>query len=186
MALKPTSCFGCLFYTALLVGVAFIIARIKDPGGEKAKEANEAAQKLASEEAAKFESEKPLGSLARAEHEIRAAMPGRPLMVTESNGDVTVEFEVGDNLTAGMIKSSAQSACATILQSIVKSQLTFTSIQIYANHELQDAFGQSTNTRVVSALYHRDTVAKIDWNNFLSTNVYRIADNLVIHPGFAM
>lgn len=186
MAEKKSSCFGCIGKSVILVVGLLVVAFLLDPTGEKAAKQKEVTEQQAANKAAQLEAEKPLGSAARAEHEIRKAVPGRALRFTESNGDVTVEFDIGDNLTDNMVKSGAELDCADILKAIVKSQLQFDQVEIFGNHELQDKFGKVTNTRVVEVLFLSSTAAKINWDNFISSDLYSIADSLTIHPAFVV
>jgi len=102
------------------------------------------------------------------------------------NSEITVTFAANDNLTESMIKFGIQMDIEDILKTIQQSNtsIPYTSIFVMATFPLTDVYGNSKESNVVLATYNRTNLDKVNWDNFITDNVYLIAnqDTLFIHP----
>jgi hypothetical protein len=107
-------------------------------------------------------------------------------------GDIKVEWSINDNLTESMIKFGARDDATNILKAVAQSGINYTSVVIEGYFPIQDVYGNSSDSMVIDLVYLRSTVDKINWSNFLSDNIYRIADRSengspivnYVHPSF--
>ena len=100
------------------------------------------------------------------------------------NPQIYIRWTINDNLTEGMITGSARNDATKILRAIHDTGIPFKAILIEGIYPLADKFGASTDTIVVHALYTKATIDRIEFDNFLSDNVYAVADEANIHPVF--
>jgi hypothetical protein len=97
---------------------------------------------------------------------------------------VSVRFSIDDNLTAGLIKSSAKSDIKAILKAVQDAGFPYSEINVIGTLDMQDKFGNSQEDEVVRATYLHSTVNKINWAGFLTDNIYAIADSVWLHRAF--
>ena len=106
----------------------------------------------------------------------------------ENTGLISITFTANDNLTEGYIKSGLQLDVAKLLQTVAESNtiLNYRSIYIVATFSMVDVYGNTEESQVLRATYDRETLEKINWDNFLFENVYLIAnkDDYFLHPAF--
>lgn len=105
-------------------------------------------------------------------------------MDTGPESEIFVEWAINDNLTEGLIKSGTQMDIADILEAIDKSGLKYGSVHVEGTFSMVDQYGNVSEMVVVSAIYMRATIERINWENFLWDNVYAIADEVWVHPVF--
>ncbi len=98
--------------------------------------------------------------------------------------NIQVYFTVNDNLTKGMVKSSAKINIVDILKAVQSSGYDYSEVTIFGTFSLTDKFGNSEESMVVQATYTRSTINRINWKNFLYDDVYDIADSVRLHPAF--
>ena len=103
---------------------------------------------------------------------------------TGPDPQVFVEWAINDNLTEGLIKSSAQLDVTSILEAIAKSGVKYGSVRVQGTFSMVDKSGNAQEMVVIKAVYTRATVERINWDDFLFANVYDIADTKTIHPAF--
>jgi len=99
-------------------------------------------------------------------------------------GAIFIEWAINDNLTEGFIKSGAKSDAFDILKSLAESGIDYTYVILSGTFPLQDQFGNAEEKHVVNLTFYKSTVAKINWENFLSDNIYNIADEAHIWAQF--
>lgn len=97
---------------------------------------------------------------------------------------ICVTFAIDDNLTENFIKRGAMLDINRMLEIIAQSDIEYEEVFFTGTFPLVDAFGNSEETNVVMVWYRKETVDKINWDNFLTDNVYIIADDLFLHPAF--
>lgn len=97
-------------------------------------------------------------------------------------GDVWVVWTINDNLTEDLLKWGIHKDAADILETIAKSGYPFDRVLLNGSFPLVDTFGNTAETVVVSLVFNKATVDKINWINFLSENIYMIADEAELHP----
>jgi len=105
-------------------------------------------------------------------------------MGSQPDPQIVIEWAINDNLTEGMIKSGAKRDVTDILKTVAQSGIKYGSVYARGTFSMQDKFGNTQETVVIEAKYTRATVDRINWSNFLSSNVYVIADEIWIHPAF--
>lgn len=100
--------------------------------------------------------------------------------------EIAVIFAAQDNLSDDLIKRGIQMDIVDILSTIQTSNtsLQYKSIVAVATFPLVDVYGNSKESNIVIATYTRENLDKINWSNFLTDNIYLIAnqDSLFIHP----
>jgi tetratricopeptide (TPR) repeat protein len=103
-----------------------------------------------------------------------------------SRSEIAVTFAAQDNLSEDMIKRGVQMDIVNILRTIQTSNtsLQYKSIVAVATFSLVDVYGNSKESNIVIATYTRENLNKINWDNFLTDDIYLIAnqDSLFIHP----
>ncbi len=97
---------------------------------------------------------------------------------------INIEWSINDNLTEDMIRSGAQLDAVDILEAIDSSTLEYNTINLIGTFPLVDVYGNSEETQVVWITYSFEAVDKINWSNFLYSNIYIIADSVNLHPVF--
>lgn len=109
---------------------------------------------------------------------------GAPLpKIIERQGELSVSFAVGDNLTKGFIIGGAQLDTLAVLEKAHEIR-PGSAVSIQATFPLVDAYGNSSEEVVFTVQYSPLTLAKINFENIPMENVWRIADSAVIHPTF--
>jgi hypothetical protein len=99
-------------------------------------------------------------------------------------GDLSIVWAINDNLTEGLVKIGAKSDATDILRIVAQSGIAFTYVTLSGTFTLVDKFGNVTEENVVTLTFKKETVNKINWVNFLSDNIYDIADMKVIAKAF--
>ncbi|MBN1430482.1 MAG: hypothetical protein JXB07_19080 [Anaerolineae bacterium] len=102
----------------------------------------------------------------------------------EDIGQITVTWAINDNLTTDFIKVGAQTDAVDIIEKVDSSGLQYNLLSIHGTFALVDDFGNVTEDTVVYASYSAQTIDKINWENFLYTSVWDIADTSDIRPEF--
>lgn len=102
----------------------------------------------------------------------------------QKNPQIFVRWTINDNLTEGLIKASARHDAVKILKAIAELGVDYSAILLEGTFPLVDKLGNSSESVVVHASYPKATIDKINWANFLSDNVYAVADDVTIHPAF--
>lgn len=105
-----------------------------------------------------------------------SARPGQP---------ITVEWAISENLTEGLTKTGARSDTVDILRAVrEKATWPYSEVVVRGTYALVDQLGRTSERQVVFARYSKGTVDAINFENFLSTNVWTVADGRLIHPAF--
>lgn len=172
---------------------------------EKKAEEEAAAKKKAEEEAAaKAEAEKKVAEeKAKAEEDAKKQTPeyrlnqavvkaiGKDkdklveLTYDATSQNVFVKFKGDDNLTANFIITGIQSDIKDILKNVKESEVPFNDINVVTTFPMVDQYGNESESDVIDLLYSKVTVDKINFDNFLTDNVYTVADiKAFIHPEF--
>ncbi|WP_147274255.1 hypothetical protein [Bremerella cremea] len=102
----------------------------------------------------------------------------------DSRKIIQVRFDIGDNLTDGMVKRGAMMDIEAILKAIDESGIYCGEVTVFGSFPLTDKYGGSKSEVVVKATYSGTEIDKVDWNGFLTDNVYEIADDVWMHPAF--
>lgn len=98
---------------------------------------------------------------------------------------ITVKVAFDDNLTANLVRVGARKDVVDILKAVQEdADWKYSDVVVRGTFSMQDKLGNADESQVVLARYSRKTVNKINFKNFLSTNVWEIADARLIHPEF--
>ncbi len=98
--------------------------------------------------------------------------------------NVHVYFAIDDNFTNAMIKLGAKMDIKKILKAVQSSGYDYSEVIIVGTLPLGDNFGNTKESEVIQATYTHSTIARINWEGFLTDDVYNIADSVRIHPAF--
>lgn len=101
-----------------------------------------------------------------------------------NEGAIFVKWAINDNLTENLIKYGAKMDAVRILKALADSQIDYTYITLSGTFSLVDQFGNSEEKNVVYLVFNKSTVDRINWDNFLTDNIYKIADQANIHVLF--
>lgn len=106
---------------------------------------------------------------------------------TESDKVLMIRWAVNDNLGTDLILIGVQTDVTDMLQIIAQSGLLpdYQFVNFVGTFPLQDAFGNVSEERIVTATYDKATVDKINWENFQYPNIFTIADFASLHPEFS-
>jgi hypothetical protein len=91
-------------------------------------------------------------------------------------GTIFVHWAINDNLTENLIKFGAKSDATSILKEIAMSGIDYTYVTLSGSFPLVDQFGNTNERNVVNLTFNKKTVDRINWENFISDNIYEIAD----------
>jgi hypothetical protein len=103
----------------------------------------------------------------------------------DPSGNIIVKFKIDDAFTENMIAIGAEDDITKALKSIKNSNVDYKTVTVFGTFAMQDKFGNASESTVVNIGYSKDTVTKINFDNFSYKNVYAIADTKVfINPQF--
>jgi len=91
-------------------------------------------------------------------------------------GAIFIHWAINDNLTENLIKFGAKSDATDILKAVAMSGLDYTYVILSGSFPLVDQFGNTNERNVVNLTFNKDTVDRINWENFLTDNIYQVAD----------
>ena len=95
-----------------------------------------------------------------------------------------VQWAINDNLTSGMIAGSARLDIRNMLKVIADSQEPCTSVLFRGTFSLVDQLGNASEDTVVEATFTKSVIDRINFENFLTDNVYAIG--LVSHDDLSV
>jgi hypothetical protein len=103
---------------------------------------------------------------------------------SDSDKTLIIKWAINDNLTQDYILGGSQRDVTDMLQIIAQGGYLpdYQFVTFVGTFPLRDNFGNISEERVVTASYNKSTVDKINWSNFLSDDVFKIADTISIHP----
>ena len=103
---------------------------------------------------------------------------------SETDKSLIIQWTINDNLTSNFIMVGIQTDITDMLKIISQSGLLpdYQFVTFVGTFSLRDSFGNVSEERVVTASYNKSTVDKINWPNFLYSDIFTIADLQNIHP----
>jgi hypothetical protein len=107
--------------------------------------------------------------------------------VTANPGlDVIVTWAINESLTEGLTKNTARREAVDILKAVRETATDYTGVRVEGTYPLVDQYGNSSEERVVLAVYSRETLARFNWDNFNFKNVFEssVADEVWLHLAF--
>ena len=104
--------------------------------------------------------------------------------ISIADGKIYVKWAINDNLTEGFIKRGVMMDIVDILQAVSNSGYPYTLVTVEGTFPMVDTYGNTSEDNVVMADYSKETVDQINWDGFLTENVYDIAGLFWLHPAF--
>lgn len=103
---------------------------------------------------------------------------------SNKDGEIGIKWIVYKNYSQELTKIGAELDIYHILLIFSQSKVDYKQLTMTGTYITQDAFGNNSELNVVTVLYLKDTIDKINWDDFPFTNVYSIADEVILHPTF--
>jgi hypothetical protein len=97
---------------------------------------------------------------------------------------ISVSWAINMNLTDNMTILGAKLDVKEILQAIKESGFDFQSVNLTATYSMVDMYGNSTEKTVLTLVYSKDTINKINFDTVLTDNMYLLADSGNVIPQF--
>ncbi len=97
---------------------------------------------------------------------------------------ITIQWAINDNLTERMTKSGAKIDATDIVKAIANSDVDYELLNLEGTFSLIDTYGNTSEEVVVWLTFTPATVNRINWENFLWSNIYDVADSSNIRPVF--
>jgi hypothetical protein len=97
-------------------------------------------------------------------------------------GEVTVQFEIDDNFTTGLVATGAKQDTIAALQAAKAKYPGYKSIVVMGSGPTVDKYGNEDNSYLFSVRYTRDTVEKIDFDNSALIDIWDLRDAGMVNP----
>lgn len=129
---------------------------------------------------ARYRSGSPPPSPSSYQERLRQQLNIRSIGEWENNH--VVMFDLKQNLTTAMTKAALQRDVRDILKEYSGAGIPIASVEVVAFAPLTDVYGKTESQKVLTARYTKRTLEKIHWSEFNFQNVYRVADEVTLHP----
>ena len=96
--------------------------------------------------------------------------------------NILIQWALNDNLTDNLRKIGARLDAVYILEVIDNSGFENLRVHLQGTFSMVDEYGNASEKVILKLFYTQETLDKINWENFLSENIYKIADNADVHP----
>ncbi len=102
------------------------------------------------------------------------------------NDAIVIRWAIDENLTNGMTKTGARMDIVDLLKVVQKfgKKYPVKTATFSGTYSLVDQLGNTSEDKVVQVEYPWSTVKQINFDNFNTDNVYKVADDSFIHPAF--
>ena len=97
---------------------------------------------------------------------------------------VTARYKISDNFTKGLTKDGARINTVDILKYIKAAYPNLTEVHVAATADMVDQYGNTSEDQVVTLVYSRATMDKINFDHILAQNIWNVADYADVHPAF--
>ncbi|SMX98307.1 PASTA domain-containing protein [Brevibacterium iodinum ATCC 49514] len=97
-------------------------------------------------------------------------------------GEVTVQFEIDDNFTTGLVATGAKQDTIAALQAAKAKYPGYKSIVVMGSGPTVDKYGNEDNSYLFSVRYTRDTVEQIDFDNSALIDIWDLRDAGMVNP----
>ncbi|MCT1551538.1 PASTA domain-containing protein [Brevibacterium casei] len=97
-------------------------------------------------------------------------------------GEVTVQFEIDDNFTTGLVATGAKQDTIAALQAATAKYPGYKSIVVMGSGPTVDKYGNEDNSYLFSVRYTRETVEKIDFDNSALLDIWDLRDAGMVNP----
>ncbi|MBM7644061.1 hypothetical protein JOD45_000252 [Scopulibacillus daqui] len=101
----------------------------------------------------------------------------------DNNNFLLIKVFGKDNLSKNMIKKGMWMSISKTLKDL-KDNTKFDKIAFNIVFPMQDQYGNASNNIVMKATFDRDTLDKINWENFMFENIPNVANEYWEHPSF--
>lgn len=112
---------------------------------------------------------------------------GRKLNLFEpgpGENTIVIGWAADDNFSTNMIVGAMQLDTVEVLKSVDQSGIVYDQVFIGSTFAMQDQFGNPSEMEVLTLAYNKETLDRINWDNFIFSNVFDIADLFILHPAF--
>lgn len=107
----------------------------------------------------------------------------RIVSIGESNDSFEIVLNGDDNFTTNMMRTGMLSKTADVFEEVSKYEdITTKDISIGWMMTLVDQYGNENEQRVLNIRLSKESLAKINWDNFNYDNFENIAETYFIHP----
>ena len=107
----------------------------------------------------------------------------RIVSIGESNDAFEIVLNGDDNFTTNMMRTGMLSKSADVFEEVSKYEdVTTKDLSIGWMMTLVDQYGNENEQRVLNIRLSKETLAKINWDNFNYDNFENIAETYFIHP----
>lgn len=103
----------------------------------------------------------------------------------EGEETISVTWAADDNFSSGFIVTGIQGDAAAVLRAIDESGVAYEQVFLAATFAVRDAAGNDSEEEVMLASFDRETIERINWENFLATDVFELALNYNIAPALS-
>ncbi len=97
---------------------------------------------------------------------------------------ITIKWAIDDNITGDLLKRGAMMDAVEILELVEESAIVYDHVRLRGTFVMVDIKGNESEDVVVDATYSFDELLGVNWMNFLTDNVWTLADAAKIHPEF--
>jgi hypothetical protein len=99
------------------------------------------------------------------------------------DGWVHITWAINDNLSVNLVAASAKLDITEVAEALCNAGYC-DGLTMHGTFSMQDQYGNVTEDTVVHVVLRPETLEKINWENFVHTNIYNIADIADVHPQF--
>ena len=100
----------------------------------------------------------------------------------DNNDLVSVRFSLNDNFSEGSILRAGMLDIIDILKAVDSSSIDYSIVIVEGTFLMTDTYGNESEEQVIFASYSKENIDQINWNNFLTDNIFVIADTYNLHP----
>jgi hypothetical protein len=99
-------------------------------------------------------------------------------------GEVHIKWTIDENLTEGLTKDTLRLEATEILEAVSKSSFRFRTVLLEGTFPLVDKFGNESEEIVVRAVFTRNVVERINYENIAFKSILDLAGSSSVHPAF--
>lgn len=108
----------------------------------------------------------------------------RLIEYSNKDGEIGIKWIIYKNFSEELTKVGAELDIYHMLLIFSQSSVNYKQLTMTGTYTTQDAFGNNSELNVVTVLYLKDTIDKINWDDFPFNYVYTSADEVILHPTF--
>lgn len=99
-------------------------------------------------------------------------------------GAIFINWAIDDSFSIDWMNSAARRDATEMLKAIHNSGIDYIYVILSGSFSMVDKYGNTSEDNVFNLTFNKDTVEKINWDNFRSDNIDNIADEAFIYPEF--